>query len=129
MRRREFLTLLGGTAATWPIAARAQQPDRMRRIGVLTLSRNLRIDTRWAGADADAIRKYEAELVAGSCRKSVATMAQPAMSICRERGVPGRSHSPSFDHRRRPETFRTAMATAFFCPTNTTSFLPRVTPV
>ena len=45
-------------------------------------------------------------------------MAQPAMPICRERGVPGRSHSPSFDQRRRPEILRTAMATAFFCPTN-----------
>jgi len=40
-----------------------------------------------------------------------------------------RSHSFNFDHRRRPETLRTAMATAFFCPTSTTSFLPRVTPV
>src|SRR6516225_10571341 len=40
---------------------------------------------------------------------------------CRETGEPGRSHSASFDHRRRPETLRTAMAMAFFCPTNTTS--------
>jgi hypothetical protein len=39
------------------------------------------------------------------------------------------SRSLSFDHRRRPETLRTAMATAFFCPTKTTSRLPRVTPV
>lgn len=53
---------------------------------------------------------------------------QPAM-LRREAAGPGRSHPPSFDHRLRPETLRTAMATAFFCPTSTTSRLPRVTPV
>jgi hypothetical protein len=56
-------------------------------------------------------------------------MAQLAMPIRREPGGPGCSHSASFDHRRRPKTLRTAMATAFFCPTRTTSRLPRVTPV
>jgi putative ABC transport system substrate-binding protein len=89
MRRREFITLLGGAAA-WPCAARAQQPERMRRVGVLmalaaddpqsqrrmtafvqglqelgwTDGRNVRIDTRWSAADADLGRKYAAELVA-----------------------------------------------------------------
>jgi putative ABC transport system substrate-binding protein len=87
MRRREFVTLLGGAFA-WPHLARAQQPDRMRRIGVLigatddqetqarlavfrqglqqlgwTDGRNVRIDTRWGAANADDIRKYAAELV------------------------------------------------------------------
>jgi hypothetical protein len=57
------------------------------------------------------------------------TMAQLAMTNCRETDGFGRSHSLSFDHRLRPDTLRTAMATAFFCPTSTTSFLPRVTPV
>jgi hypothetical protein len=49
-------------------------------------------------------------------------MAQIVMLICRDKDELGQSHSCNFDHRRRPETFRTAMATAFFCPTNTTSF-------
>ena len=88
MKRRAFITLLGG-AATWPLAARAQQ--RMRRIGVLqgggdrddprsqrniaaflqalqqlgwTDGRNVRIDYRWPAGDADKARKYAAELVA-----------------------------------------------------------------
>ena len=47
---------------------------------------------------------------------------QLAMPNCRETGSFGRSHSLSFDHRLRPDTLRTAMATAFFCPTSTTSF-------
>jgi putative ABC transport system substrate-binding protein len=90
MMRREFITLLGGAAAAWPLAARAQQSERMRRIGVLlaatpddaefqawvgaflqsmalsgwTIGRNVQIDTRWATAKAAEIRRHAAELAA-----------------------------------------------------------------
>jgi putative tryptophan/tyrosine transport system substrate-binding protein len=91
MRRRDFIkTIVGSAAAAWPLAARAQQPDRMRRIGVLmnlaaddpeaparvaafaqglqesgwTMGRNVRIDYRWGAGVADLYRRYGAELVA-----------------------------------------------------------------
>jgi putative tryptophan/tyrosine transport system substrate-binding protein len=87
-KRREFITVLGGAVAAWPLAARAQQGERMRRIGVLmnlseddpeaqrlvatfreglaqvgwTEGRNLRIDYRWSAGDIERIRRYAAEL-------------------------------------------------------------------
>jgi len=89
MNRRDFITLLGGAAAAWPIAVRAQQGDRVRRIGVLfpgdendatykarlpaftqalavlgwTEGRNVRMDLRWAGPDINRIRALAQELV------------------------------------------------------------------
>jgi putative tryptophan/tyrosine transport system substrate-binding protein len=88
MKRREFITLLGGAAVTWPLPVHAQQGERMRRIGVLqaisesdpeahlrkaafvgglqklgwTEGTNVTIDYRWAGADADRIRLYVTEI-------------------------------------------------------------------
>ena len=90
MKRREFMALLGGATATWPIAARAQQRERVPRIGVLmsapendpegqarfgafrqglqklgwTEGRNVRIDVRWGAGDPALDRKYASELVA-----------------------------------------------------------------
>jgi putative tryptophan/tyrosine transport system substrate-binding protein len=90
MKRREFITLLGGTIVIWPFAARGQQPAQMRRIGVLMSfaaddsegqaraaafvqglqqlgwieGGNTRVDIRWGAGDADRFRRYAAELVA-----------------------------------------------------------------
>jgi putative tryptophan/tyrosine transport system substrate-binding protein len=90
MRRRNFIALLGSTAAAWPLAARAQQREKMRRVGLLlnlapddpesqhrmtalvqglqqlgwTDGRNVRIEARWGVGDAERLRKNAAELVA-----------------------------------------------------------------
>src|SRR5258708_22779628 len=106
MRRRAFITLLG-CAAAWPLAARAQQAERMRRIGVImsvaadgpdgqprlaaflkglqelgwTDGRNVRIDVRWGAGDAEHTRNHVAELVALGPDVILARGDHPVMAL------------------------------------------------
>ena len=109
MQRREFIKLLGGVAAAWPFPVRAQQPERIRHIGVLlpatandaafqawlgalmqglallgwTIGRNVRIETRWAGGNADDIRRHAAELAALAPDVILAHGASTAGGCCK----------------------------------------------
>ena len=115
MRRREFITLLGGAAVAWPLAARAQQADRVRRIGVLigyaeddpetkvrlaafrqrlekrgwSEGRNVQIETRFAAARADKYEPLAKELVATQPDVILAHTTQVAAALQREsRAIP-----------------------------------------
>ena len=106
MRRREFILLIGGAAATWPLAARAQEPSGVRRIGVLMNisddpegkarlaafrqsleqlgwidGRNVRIDTKWADGDVERIRRLATEMVTQSPDVILATGSAAAAPL------------------------------------------------
>src|SRR5262249_4368241 len=111
IRRRDFITLIGGAAA-WPFAARAQQRDRVRRIGMLmgavesdpvanpnisaftralagfgwTDGRNVRMDLRWGGDDINRIRLLAQELVGLQPDIILASAAPPTVALQRESG-------------------------------------------
>ena len=115
MKRRDFITLLGGAAA-WPFAARAQQRERMRRMGWLTsqaandpvaqayvaallqgpqdagwsVGRNVRIDYRWGAANAELKRRYAAELIA-LVQDVIVTTGDSNTGHCFRRPAPCRS--------------------------------------
>jgi hypothetical protein len=130
MQRRKFITLLGNAAIAWPLAARAQQPERIRRIGVLMgypendlegpvffaafreglqklgwkEGRNIRLDTRWASpGDAEARQRFAKELVA--LQPDLIVSAVPP----RPRSYNIRAPSPSFS---RPLPIRSAAASS-----------------
>ena len=146
MRRREFITLLGGAAAAWPLAARAQQPERMRRIGVLmgyaesdrkdrpmvaafreglqklgwTEGRNIRIDTRWATPDdAESTTAIREGTRRAAARPAFFRKAHPPRRLCCNKRAPSRSFSRPFPIRSAAASsraFRGRAATSLVSP-------------
>jgi hypothetical protein len=128
VRRREFITLLGGAAAAWPVAVRAQPGERVRRVGVLlggdegdqtaknnfvpqglaelgwTDGRNLRLDVRWAAGNLGRMQMFATELV--DLKPGVMFVTTPAGTKALPRPVAPRRCWPQ---RRRPRRSRSSL--------------------
>jgi putative ABC transport system substrate-binding protein len=120
LRRREFIAGLGGAVAAWPLAARAQQDGRVRRIGVLnfgdendpvaktavsaftqalaglgwSVGRNVRMDLRWAGGDINRIRALARELVGLQPDIILTTVVPTTVAVQRRRNHVQPRHGP-----------------------------------
>ena len=127
IRRREFITLLGGAAVGWPFSARAQQSERIRRIGVLmwgdendpgqkallsafiqglselgwTDGRNVRMDLRWHGSDINRIRAVAQELVGLQPHVILASSTPATIALQQETGTPDRLYGRERSRRQR----------------------------
>ena len=141
MTRRDILALLGSTVATWPLAARAQQAERIRRIGVLmgyaesdregqtlvaafreglqkpgwTEGRNIRIDTRWAAGDTEAMQRLAKELVALQ-PDLIFRQPPPSPLRCSNRPAPSRLSSSTLPIRSAPASWRACRDRAVTSP-------------
>ena len=147
MKRREFITLLGGAAAAWPLAARAQQRERMRRIGVLmtaaaddpeaqariaaflqglqqlgwTVGRNVRIDTRWGGRRCRPHSQIRGGIGRARARRHPGHWRRDRGGRCYRRPAPCRSCSRSSPIRSAPASSRAWRGRAATPPVSSSS--------
>ena len=145
MRRREFISVLGGALAAWPLATRAQQPERMRRVGVLMSlpqmipaedevvafhqgltalgwveGRNIRIEFRWPGGDVERARAFAKELV-GLNPDVLVGRSTPTTAALKQETTASRSFSSTWPNRSDQASSKTWRGPAATSPASRTS--------